>query len=245
MSERVAIITGAGSGIGRAVAARLSRQSCSLGLTDIREDQLRLEADELATYADVVTVSGDIGEEATASQLISRVVGRFGRLDALINCAGITVDGDRGGIESVSVEDFDLVQRVNVRGTFLACKASIPHLSASRGAIVNVASVSALKGMASTAYPTSKAAVLGLTRSIAFQYASNGVRCNAILPGPVDTPMLDIANRKGVSLVGRPGVIEGPGTADEVAGLIVFLLSDDARMINGAMLSIDGGLANA
>lgn len=243
---RVALITGAASGIGRATASLLAARGWRLALTDVKGDELRTACDELRDLTPVESLAGDVRDRAHMDQLVQSAVRRFGRISALVNSAGITLPSDSLNIEAVSEEDFDRTISINLKGIFIACKAALPHLVPSKGSIVNLSSAAAVKGIASTAYPASKAGVLALSRSIAYQYAEAGVRCNAVLPGPIDTPMLDVTEQKlQQPLAHAPGTIPRKGEPGEVASLIAFLVSDESRYITGASIAIDGGLTSA
>ena len=161
----------------------------------------------------------------------------------MANCHGISLMEDTR-IVDVPEEVFDRTIAVNLRGIFLMCKYGVPALKRSGGgAIVNLASAAALSGGGGTSYTASKGGVTALTRAIAFQNAAEGIRCNSICPGPVDTPMLQISMKKlGLTtMTSRPGTIPRIAQPEEVAFLITFLVSDEAAFITGAIYTIDGG----
>ncbi|MFI7167196.1 SDR family NAD(P)-dependent oxidoreductase [Rhodococcus erythropolis] len=240
-SPKCAIITGAGSGIGLETSRQLVEKGWRVALFDVNTvnlDSLLPDAPGRSHLAFRV----DVSDEAQVKDAIDRTIETFGRLDAVVNSAAITVAAD-SEILSVSAETFDRVLAVNLRGTFLMCKYSLPGLVTSQGAIVNVSSAAAVMGLSSTAYPSSKGGVNALTRAIAHQVADAGVRCTSVMPGMVDTPMLNVAASKpGSSVRSIPGVIDRRAEPDEIARLITFLVSDDARFITGTAIAADGGL---
>lgn len=250
LEGRVAIVTGAGSGIGRATALALAAEGATVIANDVVREYLDSLAVELADgrHASVV---GDIALEDTSERLVTTARERFGRLDILIGNAGRMFFKD---ITEVTVSEFDALMAVNVRGMFLSCKHAIPlMLAATRGAIVLVSSVSAYRGQefggASTfAYNMSKAAVRQLATSLATRYASHGIRANAIAPGVVRTRQIrhflpDLSPEdedrifEGARSVVPLGRVADPS---EVARAIVFLASDDASYISGTTLFVDG-----
>jgi len=159
------------------------------------------------------------------------------------NVAGISVLTDTR-LEDVDVEVFDRTHAVNMRGTFLMCKAAIAPLRANGGgSIVNLGSVASLRGVGGPAYVSSKAGIAGLSRAIAAQYAAERIRCNTVAPGPTATPMLEISKQKPtVNTIGVPGTIPGEADPDEVAAVIEFLAADTGRFMTGGVYTIDGGV---
>ncbi len=244
MRGRVALITGAGGGIGRAVAVRLAEAGavvvlvdrCDAALSDAREALRSVGAKELSLCADV-------REAAEVRAVINRVTADLGGPDVLVSCAGI--EGAVAPLTEYPEDAFDRVMAVNAKGVFLGMKYALPGmLERGRGAVVNVASTSAIRGRANlAAYVASKHAVLGLTRVAALEVMDRGVRVNAVLPGPVETDLLRSLDAKA-GLAG--GVITRAAQArtaqpGDVAGPVLFLASDEARHLNGAALVIDGG----
>jgi NAD(P)-dependent dehydrogenase (short-subunit alcohol dehydrogenase family) len=235
-----AIVTGAGSGIGRATASRLAREGARVIATDVIGPQL----DELAASLsglEVVTVVGDVSVQADVDKVVAAA---GGRVDALANIAGIM----DGFLPTAELDDdtWERVMAVNVTGQFRMSRAVLPlMLQAGRGAIVNVSSEAGLRGSAAgTAYTTSKHAVVGLTKSTAFFYTVKGIRTNAVAPGAVATnieaPFRSeyAAQRLGPFLQSN---VPGTATADQLAAAICWLLSDDASNVSGAVLPVDGG----
>jgi NAD(P)-dependent dehydrogenase (short-subunit alcohol dehydrogenase family) len=191
----------------------------------------------------LLALAADISDPEAVARVYAATLDRFGHLDAVANVAGISILAD-ARLEDLDVEVFDRTQRVNLRGTFLMCKAAIPALRANGGgAIINLGSVASVRGVGGPAYVSSKAGVAGLSRAIAAQYAAERIRCITVAPGPTSTPMLEIAKQKStVNTLGAPGTIPGEADPDEVAALIEFLAGDSGRFITGALYTIDGGL---
>lgn len=236
---RTVIVTGAGSGIGRATASRIAREGGTVVAVDIAEDRL----DELAASlpdARIVTVVGDITKEQDVAAIVAAA---GGRIDGLANVAGIM--DDMTPLHEVSDAMWERVFAVNVDGTFRLSRAVIPvMLEAGRGSIVNVASEAALRGSAAgLAYTASKHAVVGMTKSTAFMYAPKGIRVNAVAPGPVATNISSGGMAAGYGpdritehMQNLPPIAE----AAQLAASITFLLSDDGTNVSGAILPSDG-----
>ncbi len=235
---RTIVVTGAGSGIGKATASRIAREGGRVVAVDISQERL----DELAaeSLGDVVVVAGDI---TSPDAIASIVAAAGGRIDGLANVAGIM--DDMTPLHEVSDAVWDRVMRVNVDGMFKLTRAVLPvMLAAGRGAIVNVASEAALRGSAAgLAYTASKHAVVGITRSSAFIYAGLGIRVNAVAPGPVATNIeASFASELGQERIG--GLLTTiPPVAEpaQLAASITWLLSDDATNVTGQILASDGG----
>ena len=231
------IVTGAGSGIGRATASRVAREGGTVVAVDISEERL---ADLAAEFSTVITVGADI----TSVEGVERIVAAAnGRIDALANVAGIM--DDMTPLHEVTDAVWERVFAVNVDGMFRLSRAVIPvMLAAGRGSIVNVASEAALRGSAAgLAYTASKNAVIGMTKSSAFMYTQSGIRGNAVAPGPVATNIqATFASELGQSRLG-PILETIPPVAEpaQLAASITFLLSDDGTNVSGAILASDGG----
>lgn len=246
LADRVAIITGAGSGIGRATAVRFAAEGARLVLNDTRADRLQTVLDSVKGDG----VDGDIAEEATAIALVERAITVHGRIDILVNNAGIMLVKD---ITELSVAEWDRMMAVNLKSMFLCCKHAIPYmLERERGAIVNLASTAAYTGqqrdgVSTVAYSVSKAGVLQLTRALATRYARHGIRVNCVCPGPIETDIFQTGSalateRLWRDIAGSPNHVMGRiGKPEEVALAIAFLASDDASFTTGAPLFVDGG----
>ncbi len=237
---KVAIVTGAGSGIGRATALRLAREGARVAAADVVQDRL----DELTGEhpdLDLVAVTGDIAANDGVEKILA-VTG--GHVDLLANVAGIM----DGFLPSAEVDDatWERVFAVNATATMRLTRAVLPlMIAAGKGAIVNVASEAALRGSAAgVAYTASKHAVVGITKSTAVFYAGQGIRTNAVAPGAVATNMkAPMRSEHAAGIVGPllQHVTPAPATADQLAAAVAYLLSDDAENVNGVVLASDGG----
>src|SRR4051812_10304537 len=225
---RVAIVTGAASGIGRATVLRLQDEGATVVGVDIVKDGPN----------DTI---GDVSDAPFVDSLIARTVEQHGRLDVLANVAGILRTAHT---HEHSLDTWDQVIAVNLTGTYLCCRAAIPALLGRGGNIVNVSSTSALAGHPwAAAYSASKGGVLALTRTIAVEYGQQGLRCNAVCPGSIDTPITrDFVFPEGVNtkLVRRNMALDHPRGPETVAAAIAFLASDDGAHVNGEDVRVDG-----
>jgi NAD(P)-dependent dehydrogenase (short-subunit alcohol dehydrogenase family) len=247
---RVALITGGASGIGRATAERLRQDGLHLALVDIDAPGLARTVADLGGPERAVAVVADVRSFDQCRQAVDDAVAWGGRLDVVVNCAGVWVEGPT---EHMTEADWDRVVDVNLKGTFSVCRHAIPALVATGGCIVNVSSDAGLWGNKGAAiYSASKGGVTVLSKALAVELAARGVRVNAVCPGDVDSPMLEYqaqtfgAGDRAGYLAGlleaypqRPARFIRP---DEVAELIAFLCSDRAAPITGAAISIDFGL---
>ncbi|HET9521575.1 MAG TPA: glucose 1-dehydrogenase [Candidatus Limnocylindrales bacterium] len=248
LQGKVAIITGAGSGMGRVAAQLFAGQGASVVVAEASEaagrETVRLveEAGGQASF-----VPTDVSEEASARAMVGHALAAYGRVDVLYNNAGIMPEADRSVVDT-EVATWDRVMAVNVRGVFLGCKSAIPVMvEQGSGSIINIASFVALVGCSvpQDAYTASKGAILSLTRSLAVQFGPKGVRSNAICPGPVETPMLmdwlvKDEEAKRVRLARNP--TGRFGRPEEVVNMAIYLASDESRWTNGASLVVDGGI---
>jgi meso-butanediol dehydrogenase/(S,S)-butanediol dehydrogenase/diacetyl reductase len=240
---RVVIVSGAAAGIGRATAERLAREGASLYLVDVQAEGLE-ETRKLCVElgADVQADRCDVSDEADVQRNVDACVARFGRIDALCNIAGILL---LDHFESITAERFKRVLDVNVVGTFLMAQKAMPHLIASKGAIVNISSTSALAGMPyGAAYGTSKGAVSALTRTLAVEFGKRGVRCNAINPGSILTAMSGpnvLPEDADMQLVARAQPLDKPRGPEVIAAVVALLVSEDGIHVNGEEIRVDGG----
>lgn len=248
LKDRVAIITGAGSGIGRACAQRLSQEGCRLVLNDIDSAGLEETRTLLASPEYALGLVGDIGAPETANELSTLALQSFSELHIWINNAALV---RWGPLAEFCNEDWEAVFRVTLDGTFYGIRSAIGAMRKNRGpdrgAIINIASGAGLAGEEGLgAYGAAKAALTNLTRTTAVEQARAGIRCNVILPGPIATPpMLAAASRAPGGVAGwEAQTVPGRmGQPDEIASAICFLASSQASYINGATLSVDGGVS--
>jgi NAD(P)-dependent dehydrogenase (short-subunit alcohol dehydrogenase family) len=239
--DKVVLVTGAAAGIGRATAERIASEGARVAILDIAAEGLEETAKRISGAGGTVeALACDVSDEVRAGAAVASCVERFGKLDALCNVAGILRFEH---FDQISFELWRQVLSVNLDGTFLMSRAALPHLLETKGVIVNVGSTAGLMGLPYGApYSASKAAVHGLTRAIAVEYAERGVRCNAVCPAGIDTAMLRPRFPKGVKqdLLERASSLQGAAGPEVVANLIAFLASDEARHINGETIRIDG-----
>jgi NAD(P)-dependent dehydrogenase (short-subunit alcohol dehydrogenase family) len=247
LKGKVAIITGAATGIGRASALLFARAGARVALADLREPELaRTEADVRAAGGEVASITADLSRPDDCAAVVAAAVQAFGRLDVLLNNAGVGTMVVGGTVESITLEHWDLAQDVNVRAMYLVSRAAVPHMRSAGGAIVNIASVSAFRGSVerpSHAYAASKGAVLSLTRAMAASYGRDGIRVNAICPGTIRSRLTaDIVDRVERAAKEGHGIPLGRvGEPEDIARCALFLASDDASFISGAHIVADGG----
>ena len=243
LTGKVALITGAGSGIGRAAAARFAAAGARVGLTDIDEKGLAETAAELPDDA-VVSVAGDVVDPATMDELTTAVVARFGRVDALFNNVGILI---MKSLLDTTAADFDRLMHVNCLSQLIAMQRVVPEMRRNGGSVINVSSVGGLVALPNvSAYCPSKSAVIGLTRAAAAEFAPD-IRVNAICPGGVSTPMSDAHlesfddKEAAMRLLTGRQLIKRYARPDEVASVAVFLASDEASFMTGAVVPVEAG----
>jgi NAD(P)-dependent dehydrogenase (short-subunit alcohol dehydrogenase family) len=251
LQDRVALVTGAARGIGLAAARVLAEDGARVMLSDIDEDVLREAADGLrAEGLQVQAVRADVSDQASLAQAVARTAAAWGRLDILVSNAAIS---DESGIETLTTERWHRVMSVNLDSVLYGAQAAMPHLRRSPCAsIVNVASIQGLRGQPnSMAYATAKGAVVNLTRCMAVDFGPLGVRVNAVAPGYIDTRMALMHGNvhehqtdwfQDVFIKHGRLPLRRPGKAEDVAGPILFLASDDSRYVTGQVLVVDGGL---
>jgi meso-butanediol dehydrogenase/(S,S)-butanediol dehydrogenase/diacetyl reductase len=241
-SEKVALVTGASSGIGKATARALLGSGYDVFMCARGEDRLAQAADELAPLGRVRYRSADVGDARAVAEMLTELIENFGRLDLLVNSHGVVGSGKQ--IDEIERQEWQEVFRINLLGTVNTITSALPHLRRTRGCIVNVSSTSdrqSALGMAP--YAVSKAGVTSLTTHAAAEFAQYGVRVNGVAPGWVVTAMSDPIFREA-DLVGKPiesNMLRRPADPSEIAAVILFLAGDGASFVAGETLVVDGG----
>ena len=244
LEDKIAIVTGGGSGIGRAICSRFLQEGARVVIAD-RNQAGAVETQQLigGTEETSAVIACDVSHTGQIQSLISETVSRFGRLDVLVNGAAILIRTPP--LAEVDEFDWDLTMDTNLKGLFLCCKYAIPAMvSGGGGAIINIASVAGIRGIGySVPYAVSKAGVMHLTTVAASQYTSQGIRVNCVAPGPVDTPQMrgSTASSQGFQTREQAHPMGRVGSPEEIANLILWLASDEASYVSGSTYLIDGG----
>jgi meso-butanediol dehydrogenase/(S,S)-butanediol dehydrogenase/diacetyl reductase len=241
-NEKSVLVTGAASGIGRATAIRLAREGAAVVASDINAVLLeRLSVDAEGLAGPVTTLVADVSSEDGVRPMVAAAVAELGRLDVVVNVAGVL---SFSHTHQLSLDEWNRLLSVNLTGTFLVCREALPHLLATGGNIVNLASTAAHKGQPwATAYVASKGGVLAFTRSLAVEYAAQGLRVNSISPGAIDTPItgeFHLPEGADIKLLDRVTPIGAFGSPEGIAAAIAYVASDEASHMNGADIVIDG-----
>jgi NAD(P)-dependent dehydrogenase (short-subunit alcohol dehydrogenase family) len=245
LANKVALITGGGSGIGKATCALFAREGAKVVVVDLKKEAAEATANEVGGKA----FAADVSKAKDAEAMVAFAEKSFGRLDVIFNNAGVFHPQD-DSVTNTTEEIWDFVINVNLKGVFLGCKYAIPAmLRAGGGSIINTASFVAVMGAAAPqiAYTASKGGVLSMTREIAVEFARRNIRANALCPGPVETPLLaellsDPARRQRRLVHIPPGRF---ARAEEMAHAVVFLASDESSYVNGSTFLVDGGITAA
>ncbi|MBN1837821.1 MAG: glucose 1-dehydrogenase [Spirochaetales bacterium] len=244
LEGKVAIVTGAGAGIGEATAILLAREGAKVCCNSLSDSARRLAEAIKDSGGQALFVQGDVSLEKDAHRIVDQTIDAYQTLHVLVNNAGVVLPGT---LESTSMEDWERTLAVNLRGVFLMSRFAISHLKATRGTIVNTSSVVALKGVKDRlAYSASKGAINALTRALAVEYVDQGIRVNAVCPGIIDTPSLaqrlskfEDPDKAREQFVARQP-LKRMGSPEEIAEAILFLIRDE--FCTGACLSVDGGM---
>lgn len=240
---KVVLVTGAASGIGRATVERLASEGAAVACVDLQPEAVEAAAKEAREAGATASAHVcDVSDPQEVERTVAAVVGEHGRLDVLCNVAGI-LHFDNS--HELSLETWRRILDVNLTGAFAMCQNALPHLLASGGNIVNVSSTAALAGHAwMAAYSASKGGLLALTNTLAVEYGRQGVRCNAVCPGSIDTPMtkqFTLPDGGDAKLLSRIMALDRPRGPETAASVIAFLASDDAVHVNGEQVRCDGG----
>jgi NAD(P)-dependent dehydrogenase (short-subunit alcohol dehydrogenase family) len=246
LEGRTAVVTGAGGGIGLATSRRFAAEGANVVCVDLDAAAGEKAADEVGGQF----VQADVSDESQVKAVFEQAVERYGRVQIAFNNAGISPPDD-DSILDTGLEAWDRVQRVNLTSVYLCCKYAIEHMrSAGGGSIINTASFVAVLGSATSqiSYTASKGGVLALSRELGVQFAREGIRVNALCPGPINTPLLQELFAKDPERAARR-MVHIPmgrfGEADEIAGAVAFLASDDASFITASTFLVDGGITAA
>jgi NAD(P)-dependent dehydrogenase (short-subunit alcohol dehydrogenase family) len=245
LEGKVAVITGGNAGIGEAIAKRFADAGASVVITGRRQQELDHVVNVIRLHkGTVLSVSGSVTDEAHVQDVIRHTLDSFGRIDVLVNNAGIGAFGKR--LHETDDATWANVLDVNVTGVFRMTRAVLPQmLKQGRGAIINVSSVASLVGLAGlAAYTASKGALDAFTRAVAVEYAQEGIRCNVVNPGLIETPMAAslLADPDRLQSILTQYAIRRPGRPEEVANMILYLASDESGWVTGATFPIDGGM---
>jgi 3-oxoacyl-[acyl-carrier protein] reductase len=242
LQERVAVVTGGGQGIGRAIALELARRGARILINDVREDIAAQTVQMIKDLgSDAVFVLGDVSKAQTGEAIVQAATERWGRLDILVNNAGVTRDNL---LMRMKEEDWDLVLTINLKSAFLLSKAVVrPMMKQRWGRIINISSIVGVIGNAGQVnYSASKAGLIGLTKTLAKELASRNILVNAVAPGFIRTAMTDALNEEQKKALSDQIPLTRLGEVEDVARVVAFLASEDSAYVTGQVLQVTGGL---
>ncbi len=242
LSGKIALVTGAAQGIGRDIALALANDGADVAICDVNLDAAQKTAGDIETKGrKSLALKANVAASADVTAMIDQVIEKFGRIDILVNNAGITRDGL---ILRMKDEDWDLVLSINLKGSFLCTKAALKYMSKQRaGTIINIASIVGAMGNAGQAnYVASKAGLIGLTKTIAREYANRGITANAVAPGFIDTAMTQALSENVRQELAKQIPMGKLGTPQDVANAVRFLASPWASYITGQVIHVNGGM---
>jgi 3-oxoacyl-[acyl-carrier protein] reductase len=243
LQSKVALITGSARGLGRAIAEKLAAEKATIVITDINDALAGATAAEIAEKYRIETLAlkHDVASEESTKEVIKTIVNKFSRIDILVNNAGITRDAR---LMMMKQDDWDLVLRINLTGAFICSKlVSKQMLKQNSGSIVNIASVSGLMGNIGQAnYSASKAGLIGLTKTTAREMAERGVNVNAVAPGFIQSDMTHVLSAEATDKLLAQVPMNRPGKPEDVADVVLFLVSDLAKYVTGQVINVDGGM---
>lgn len=244
LNGKVALITGGGTGIGEAAAKIFAGEGAKVAITGRRKEVLEGVAKAIvANGGKVLAIAGSVTDEAHVQSAVDQTIRTFGKIDILINNAGIGAFGTP--LHETTDRTWQEVLDINLTGSFRFARAVIPHMLGRGGAIVNVSSIAGLVGIAGlSAYASTKGAQIALTRALAMDYAKEKIRCNCICPGLVETPMAAeaIGNPEMCATLLADYPLGRPGTSEEIGRMLLYLASDEAAWVTGSVFTIDGGM---
>ena len=241
VKDKVVIITGGAGGIGKETAKLLAKEGAKVVIFDINEERLTEAKKEIEKYGIVEAIKADVTDFINVSDAVKKVYEKFGKIDVLINNAGITRDGF---LSKMDIEDWNRVIAVNLTGVFNTTKAVVPYmLERGKGNIISISSVVGVYGnIGQTNYAASKAGIIGMTKTWAKELGRKGIRANAVAPGFIRTEMTARVPEKVINIMIEKTPLGRMGEPEDVANLLLFLSSDESSFINGQIIGVDGGL---